>query len=103
MRYRPLVLDAELAEAMGEEIDELEDIHSIERDLTQAITDADGPLQLIVPPEGTRSKTRYWKTGFYYIAATAQVPIILAYTSWVYKVLWGKVRPEDIARNPNAY
>lgn len=31
------------------------------------------------------------------------LPIILAYTSWVYKVLWGKVRPEDIARNPNAY
>ena len=31
------------------------------------------------------------------------MPIILAYTSWVYKVLWGKVRPEDIARNPNAY
>jgi 1-acyl-sn-glycerol-3-phosphate acyltransferase len=36
--------------------------------LGQAIRDADGPLQLIVPPEGTRSKTRYWKTGFYYIA-----------------------------------
>lgn len=48
----------------------------------QAITDADGPLQLIVPPEGTRSKTRYWKTGFYYIAATAQVPIILAYMDY---------------------
>ncbi|WP_444460717.1 cytochrome d ubiquinol oxidase subunit II [Rhodobacter capsulatus] len=31
------------------------------------------------------------------------MPIILAYTSWVYKVLWGKVRPEDISRNPNAY
>ncbi|PYF07788.1 cytochrome bd-I ubiquinol oxidase subunit 2 apoprotein [Rhodobacter viridis] len=31
------------------------------------------------------------------------LPIILAYTSWVYKVLWGKVRPDDIARNPNAY
>jgi len=31
------------------------------------------------------------------------LPIVLAYTSWVYKVLWGKVRPDDIARNPNAY
>jgi len=31
------------------------------------------------------------------------LPIILAYTSWVYKVLWGKVRPADIERNPNAY
>jgi 1-acyl-sn-glycerol-3-phosphate acyltransferase len=51
----------------------------------QAIRDADGPLQLIVPPEGTRSKTRYWKTGFYYIATTAQVPIILAYMDYAQK------------------
>jgi 1-acyl-sn-glycerol-3-phosphate acyltransferase len=51
----------------------------------QAIRDADGPLQLIVPPEGTRSKTRYWKTGFYYIATTAQVPIILAYMDYAHK------------------
>lgn len=51
----------------------------------QAIQDADGPLQLIVPPEGTRSKTRYWKTGFYYIATTAQVPIILAYMDYATK------------------
>ena len=51
----------------------------------QAITEADGPLQLIVPPEGTRSKTRYWKTGFYYIANTARVPIILAYMDYATK------------------
>lgn len=51
----------------------------------QAIQDADGPLQLIVPPEGTRSKTRYWKTGFYFIATTAQVPIILAYMDYATK------------------
>jgi 1-acyl-sn-glycerol-3-phosphate acyltransferase len=51
----------------------------------QAIQEADGPLQLIVPPEGTRSKTRYWKTGFYYIATTAQVPIILAYMDYASK------------------
>jgi len=51
----------------------------------QAIQEADGPLQLIVPPEGTRSKTRYWKTGFYYIATTARVPIILAYMDYATK------------------
>jgi 1-acyl-sn-glycerol-3-phosphate acyltransferase len=51
----------------------------------QAITDADGPLQLIVPPEGTRSKTRYWKTGFYFIATTAGVPIVLAYMDYATK------------------
>jgi 1-acyl-sn-glycerol-3-phosphate acyltransferase len=48
----------------------------------QAIRDASEPLQLIVPPEGTRSKTRHWKTGFYYIAQSAQVPIIMAYMDY---------------------
>ncbi|MFN7121506.1 MAG: lysophospholipid acyltransferase family protein [Hydrogenophaga sp.] len=52
----------------------------------RAIREADGPLQLIVPPEGTRSKTRYWKTGFYYIAREAQVPIVMAYMDYERKV-----------------
>ena len=51
----------------------------------QAIREADGPVQLIVPPEGTRSKTRYWKTGFYYIAQTAGVPIVMAYMDYATK------------------
>ena len=51
-----------------------------------AIVQAVGPLQLIVPPEGTRSGTRYWKTGFYYIAAGASVPIVLAYLDYDKKV-----------------
>ncbi len=33
-------------------------------------------------PEGTRSKTEYWKTGFYYIALKAKVPICLAYVDY---------------------
>lgn len=45
-----------------------------------------GPIQLIVPPEGTRSKTRYWKTGFYHIARTAEVPIIMAYMDYGRKI-----------------
>lgn len=48
----------------------------------EALRAADGPVQLIVPPEGTRSKTRYWKTGFYWIAHTAQVPIVMAYMDY---------------------
>ena len=51
-----------------------------------ALGAADGPMQLIVPPEGTRSKTRYWKTGFYYIAVGAQVPIIMAYMDYGKKI-----------------
>jgi 1-acyl-sn-glycerol-3-phosphate acyltransferase len=50
-----------------------------------AIKAAEGPLQLIVPPEGTRSKTRYWKTGFYYIALQAEVPIVMAYMDYTSK------------------
>ncbi len=51
-----------------------------------ALIDADGPLQLVVPPEGTRGKTRHWKTGFYFIALQAKVPIILAYMDYHRKV-----------------
>lgn len=47
-----------------------------------AIATATGPLQLVVPPEGTRGKTRHWKTGFYFIALQAQVPIVLAYIDY---------------------
>ncbi len=35
-------------------------------------------LNLAVTPEGTRSYTDKWKTGFLYIAIGAQVPILLA-------------------------
>ena len=51
-----------------------------------ALQEADGPVQLVVPPEGTRSKARYWKTGFYYIATGAQVPIVMAYMDYERKV-----------------
>ncbi len=51
----------------------------------QAIVKADGMVQLIVPPEGTRSKATYWKTGFYYIALGAKVPIVMAYMDYAQK------------------
>ena len=51
----------------------------------EAIKAAGGPLQLTVPPEGTRGKTRYWKTGFYYIATGAGVPIVMAYMDYANK------------------
>jgi 1-acyl-sn-glycerol-3-phosphate acyltransferase len=52
----------------------------------EAMKNAKGPLQLVVPPEGTRGKTRYWKTGFYYIAVGAGVPIVMAYMDYERKV-----------------
>ena len=52
----------------------------------EAIKAATSPLQLVVPPEGTRSKVRYWKTGFYHIAIGAQVPIVMAYMDYDKKI-----------------
>lgn len=46
---------------------------------------------MIIPPEGTRSKVRYWKTGFYYIAHGAGVPIALGYID--YKLKAGGIGP----------
>ena len=39
-------------------------------------------LIVVVPPEGSRSKVHEWKTGFYYIASGAQVPILLGFLDY---------------------
>ena len=36
-------------------------------------------LVLVIAPEGTRERLPRWKTGFYYMAKAAKVPIVLAY------------------------
>jgi len=59
-----------------------EQSHNLVAAAAQSLREADGPVQLIVSPEGTRHHTRYWKTGFYYIAQTAQVPIVMAYIDY---------------------
>lgn len=42
-------------------------------------------LLLVIAPEGTRAWKPRWKTGFYYIAKTAGVPIVLAYMDFAKK------------------
>ena len=44
-------------------------------------------MALAISPEGTRSKTKYWKSGFYYIAMAANVPICLGYINYKNKTL----------------
>jgi 1-acyl-sn-glycerol-3-phosphate acyltransferase len=39
-----------------------------------------------ISPEGTRSKTHRWRTGFYYIAIKAQVPIVMGYIDYENKI-----------------
>ena len=39
--------------------------------------DSEEEFRLTLAPEGTRKKVEEWKTGFYYIAKSAGVPIIM--------------------------
>jgi 1-acyl-sn-glycerol-3-phosphate acyltransferase len=44
-------------------------------------------LVLLISPEGTRRQVERWKTGFYYIAQSAHVPIVLAYVDYKRRVV----------------
>jgi 1-acyl-sn-glycerol-3-phosphate acyltransferase len=50
-----------------------------------ALFEQEKDLLLMVPPEGTRSRSDRWKTGFYYIALEAKVPIVLGYLDYAKK------------------
>lgn len=39
-------------------------------------------MVVVISPEGTRQKTDGWRTGFYYIALGAQVPIVLSFLDY---------------------
>lgn len=43
-------------------------------------------LSLVIPPEGSRSLRKEWKSGFYYVATGANVPIVLSYLDYDNKV-----------------
>jgi 1-acyl-sn-glycerol-3-phosphate acyltransferase len=43
-------------------------------------------LVMVITPEGTRKKATHWKTGFYYIAQGAQVPIVFGFIDYKRKV-----------------
>jgi 1-acyl-sn-glycerol-3-phosphate acyltransferase len=44
-------------------------------------------IVLVIGPSGTRSKREYWKSGFYWIAQTANVPVLCGYLDFVNKVV----------------
>ena len=48
-------------------------------DQVTAIMKAEERCLLALAPEGTRSYTDYWKTGFYHIAHRVNVPIVMFY------------------------
>ena len=43
---------------------------------------ANESLTIAILPEGTRQRAAYWKTGFYYIALGAGVPIVMGYADY---------------------
>lgn len=51
-------------------------------------------LVVAISPEGTRKKIDYWKTGFYYMALGAKVPIALGYIDYQRK---------EVGIGPNFY
>jgi len=50
---------------------------------------------LAIPPEGTRKRAPYWRSGFYYIALGAQVPIAFGFADYRRKVggIGGMITP----------
>jgi 1-acyl-sn-glycerol-3-phosphate acyltransferase len=53
--------------------------------MTEAFRKADS-LILCIPAEGTRKRTEYWKSGFYHIARSADVPIVLGFLDYKRKI-----------------
>lgn len=44
-------------------------------------------MVLVIAPEGTRGRMKRWKTGFYYIALGADVPIVLGFIDYGLKTV----------------
>ena len=55
-------------------------------DAMAEVLDEHESLALVIPAEGTRSYTPHWKSGFYYIAKRAGVPIVMSYLDYSRKV-----------------
>lgn len=51
-------------------------------DAMSALFENRDELRLIITPEGTRSRVEKWKTGFYFVAVKANVPIALGFMDY---------------------
>ena len=59
-----------------------------EKDMVKQVVDRlnkTDEMILGIAPEGTRAKVEKWKTGFYYIAQEAKIPIVLLYMDYTKK------------------
>ena len=55
--------------------------HNVVEQMAKRFEDTDS-LFLAVPPEGTRGYRDYWKSGFYFIAKEANVPIVMSFLDY---------------------
>lgn len=55
--------------------------HGLVGELVRAFAEHE-ELHLSIPPEGTRARRDYWKSGFYHIARQANVPVCLSYLDY---------------------
>ena len=55
--------------------------HNFVDQVVEAFRESD-EMVIALTPEGTRGHTEYWKTGFYYIALGAGVPIVLGFIDY---------------------
>jgi 1-acyl-sn-glycerol-3-phosphate acyltransferase len=60
--------------------------HNFVQQVVEVFKGMDG-FSVAISPEGTRRKVKYWKTGFYYIALGAGVPIALGFIDYQRKVI----------------
>lgn len=58
-------------------------------------------LIIAITPEGTRGHTEHWKSGFYYVAQGADVPVVLAYIDYGRKRM-GLSEPFKLSGNAEA-
>jgi len=55
--------------------------HNLVEAITRLFSEHD-KLIMLFPAEGTRSPVSKWKTGFYYVALQAKVPVYMAYLDY---------------------
>lgn len=55
--------------------------NNVVQDMVDAFERED-ELVLVIPPEGTRRRSDFWKSGFYHIARGANVPVVPGYLDY---------------------
>lgn len=63
--------------------------------------EAPGRFHLAIAPEGTRKPVKNWKTGFHFIARSANIPVYLGYFDWGTKHI-GRGRRFELSDDPRA-